>query len=145
MIYRTQHASIAIRGKKIAIETNDQMTKVSLFEGDATVRGGDLDIGGQQLRPGQQAIITDGKMGEPNTIVIQDIPPAEAKILEDKVTAACMAKSTVYFEVANSKTETTGNNNTAFDSAEQEIVPVILVPTKQTTPFVASPARLESQ
>jgi hypothetical protein len=140
MTYRTRHASVSIRGRKIVIETNEKETKVSLLEGDVTVRGGDYDTGGQILRPGQQAIVTPGLRGAPNNIAIQSIPPAEIRGLEDKVSVACMAKNTVYFEVANRTTA--ANGKTAFDSAEQEIVPVEVVPAEMAPPFVASPSRM---
>ena len=140
MTYRTPYASVAIRGRKVVIETNDKLTKISLLEGDVTVRSGDNDSGGQTLRPGQQAIITPGRMGAPNSIAIQSIPQGEINSLDDKVTVACMAKNTVYFEVADRRT--TQGGRTAFDNPEQEIVPVVVVPANLKTPFVASPARM---
>jgi hypothetical protein len=143
MTYRTPYASVAIRGRKVVIETNDKLTKVSLLEGDVTVRGGAFDSGGQMLRPGQQAIITPSQTGAPSSISVQEIPPQEVHGLEDKVTVACMAKNTVYFEVADRRTNVAGGK-TAFDSAEQEVVPVAVVPADLTTPFVASPARISS-
>jgi hypothetical protein len=144
MSYRTPYASVAVRGRKVVIETNDKFTKVSLLEGDVTVRGGEYDAGGQTLQPGQQAIITPGRLGTPNSITIQSIPSGEVRALEDKVTVACMAKNTVYFEVADRNT-TNGGGKTAFDSLEQEIVPVVVVPVNLPPPFVASPARIGNQ
>jgi hypothetical protein len=140
MNYRTPYASVAIRGRKVVIETNDKFTKVSLLEGDVTVRGGEYDSGGQTLRPGQQAIVTPGRTGTPNSMAIQSIPQGEVRGLEDKVTVACMAKNTVYFEVADRNSNEGGK--TAFDSPEQEIVPVVVVPASLSAPFVASPARM---
>jgi hypothetical protein len=110
------------------------------LEGDVTVRGGEYDAGGQTLQPGQQAIIAPGQLGTPNSITIQSIPDGELRALEDKVTVACMAKNTVYFEVADRNTN--GGGKTAFDSLEQEIVPVVVVPANLPAPFVASPARI---
>ena len=141
MTYRTPYASVAIRGRKIVIETNNRLTKVSLLEGDITVRGGEYDSGGQTLRSGQQAIITPGRPGTPNSISVQSIPQEEIRALDDKVTVACMAKNTVYFEVAARRTTSEGDK-TAFDSTEQEIVPVVVVPADLSTPFVASPSRI---
>jgi hypothetical protein len=140
MTYRTPYASVAIRGRKVVIETNEKLTKVSLLEGDVTVRGGEYDTGGQVLRSGQQAIVTPGLRGAPNNIAIQSIPPVEIRGLEDKVSVACMAKNTVYFEVASRTTAP--NGKTAFDSAEQEIVPVEVVPANLPPPFVASQSRM---
>jgi hypothetical protein len=143
MTYRTPYASVAIRGRKVVIETNDKLTKISLLEGDVTVRSGDYDSGGQMLRPGQQAIITPGRGGAPNSIAIQSIPQGEMNALDDKVMVACMAKNTVYFEVADRRTNEAGR--TAFDNPEQEIVPVVVVPADPKIPFVASPSRMGSR
>ncbi len=99
MAYQTQQGSINIRGKKVVIEASDSETKVSMLEGDSTVRGGDLDLGGHTLHSGEQAIIRRSKNGGPNAVIVQPIPPAEMAPLDDKVAMACMAKKTVYFEI----------------------------------------------
>jgi hypothetical protein len=99
MIYRTAQGSVNVRGKRVVIAAGDRETKISMIEGDSTVKGGDLDLGGQTLKAGQQAIIRDGPPGQPNTIEIRDIPADEREALDEKVTLACMAKKTVYFEV----------------------------------------------
>ena len=99
MNYSTSQGSINIRGKKVVIEANDNETKVSMLEGDSTVRGGDLDLGGNVLKEGQQAIIKRGRAGQQAEVRVQQIPPSESAALDDKVAMACMAKKTVYFEV----------------------------------------------
>ncbi len=99
MTYRTAHGSVNIRGKRVVIAAGDRETKISMIEGDSTVKGGDLDLGGQTLKAGQQAIIRNGPPGQPNMIEIRDIPDNERAALDEKVTLACMAKKTVYFEV----------------------------------------------
>lgn len=108
MNYATAHGSVAIRGKKVVIEAADGATKISMIEGDSTVRGGPLDMGGQVLKSGQQAIIRPGAAGRPNQIQIQNIPANELAALDDKVAQACMAKKTVYFEVKEKKNESLG-------------------------------------
>jgi hypothetical protein len=124
MNYSTPQGSVAIRGKKVVIEAGDNMTKISMLEGDSTVRAGALDMGGQVLRTGEQAIIRAGTGGGPGIITIQKIPPAEATALDDKVAIACMAKKTVYFEVKGQNSsapgsgpgnDEVGNGVTAFD------------------------------
>jgi FecR protein len=115
MTYNTRHASVAIRGRKVVIETGDDTTVVSLLEGDVTVRG-DLMAGGQALKPGQQAIITRPSSSQPPIIKVQDIPPADMNRLSEKVTQACMARKTVYFEVSDRK-----NNQNPTDVFDQEI------------------------
>jgi hypothetical protein len=109
MNYSTAHGSVAIRGKKVVIEATDGATKISMLEGDSTVRGGPLDMGGQVLKSGQQAIIRPGAAGRPNQVQIQNIPSNELAGLDDKVAQACMAKKTVYFEVKEKKNDSLGS------------------------------------
>lgn len=99
MIYATAHGSVNIRGKKVVIEAGDGVTKISMIEGDSTVRAGTADMGGQTIHTGEQAIIRAGANGGPGSIQIQKIPQSESAKLDDKVASACMAKKTVYFEV----------------------------------------------
>lgn len=109
MNYSTAQGSVNIRGKKLVIQANEGETKISMLEGDSTVRAGELDMGGQTLRSGQQAIIRPGRGGAPNQVLIQSIPPAEMAALDDKVAQACMAKKTVYFEVREKKNDSSEN------------------------------------
>jgi hypothetical protein len=99
MIYTTAQGSVNIRGKKIVIEASDGETKISMIEGESSVKGGDLDLGGQTLKEGEQAIIRRTSAGQPSSIQIIKIPSSELPRLEEKVTLAFMAKRTVYFEV----------------------------------------------
>jgi hypothetical protein len=108
MNYSTSLGSVNIRGQKIVIQSDDKETKVSMLDGESTVRGGDQDLGGEQLKSGQQAIIRPGKNGGKNTVTIQPIPDAEKPSLDDKVAMACMAKKTVYFEVREIQTTNVG-------------------------------------
>lgn len=163
MTYATPLGSVNIQGRKIVIETNDDETKISMIEGDSTVRAGALDMGGQVLRAGDQAIIRRGAVGQPNQIQIQRIPTPERTQLDDKVAMACLAKRSVYFEVREKKTDGTdgsGSNTSvsestrvdAFDgnsanatgsiSGGGEIVAVPTVPKELPTQFTVSPANL---
>lgn len=99
MGYQTAHGSINIRGRKVVIQATDRETKISMLEGESTVRGGQAELGGQILKEGQQAIIRAAAPGKPPEVIIQNIPPSETAALDDKVAMACMAKKTVYFEV----------------------------------------------
>jgi hypothetical protein len=163
MIYQTPQGSINVRGRKVVIETSDKYTKVSMLEGESTVRGGtgsNVDQGGQPLHAGQQAIIEQGAPGEPPTVRIGSIPPSEMSGLDDKASMACMAKKTVYFEVTEKKTGGSSDTKasseagtasagpvTAFDNdgqptTVQEIVPVDVVPVNLPVQYTISPARL---
>ena len=171
MNYSTALGSVAIRGKKVVIEAKDGETTVSMLEGDSTVRAGPLDMGGQTLKSGQQAIIRPGVAGGPSQIQIQAIPASQLAALDDKVAQACMAKKTVYFEVREKQslagdnsvsTQSTGGTAgtsgdgtpvTAFDGntatgtssvSVGEIVVVPTVPTQLPVQFTVSPATLIS-
>lgn len=144
MVYSTPHASVSIRGKKVVIETNEYETRISLLEGDVTVRGGDDDAGGQSLRGGQQAIIRR-LPGQPPSFQVQPIPESQQAALDDRASQACMARRTVYFEVADRKDnfDTEADSESVFttdDETEQEIRPVEVVPAELPVQFTISPS-----
>jgi hypothetical protein len=99
MVYNTGLGSINVRGRKVVIEAQGDFTRVSMLEGESSVRAGALDTGGQTIKPGEQAIIRRGAPGQPNQVIIQPIPPVELPRLDDQVAMACMARRSVYFEV----------------------------------------------
>lgn len=159
MTYNTPHGSVNIRGKRVVIEAGPNETRISMLEGESTVRGGPTDMGGHSLRPGQQAIIRPGRAGEAATVQIATIPPSQLDALEEKTALACAAKKTVYFESRDLRPDTTdtadgpitafdGNSAAGADDAAgagtpaQEIVPIPIVPTNLPTEFTVSPATL---
>lgn len=144
MNYGTPHASVNIRGGKLSIKTNDTETIVYLLEGDATVRGGSRDLGGQVLRAGEQAVVRPGPAGQPPTITVGPIDRSVAASLDDKVNVACNAKKSVSFETIEKKAEqgldeTTPGDNT---SSDQEIVARPTTPTAPPPVITVSPDRL---
>jgi hypothetical protein len=144
MTYNTRHASIAIRGRKVVVETNDNETTVSLLEGDVTVRG-DLMAGGQSLKPGQQAIITRKSNFEPPVITIQPIPKTDLNRLGEKVAIACMARKTVYFEVAERQNDSSDGVFAQTDaSGEQVIIPVEVLPGTIPPTTAISPYKISA-
>lgn len=157
MNYQTPLGSVNIRGRKVVIETSGDVTRISMLEGDSTVRGGPQDLGGHTLKSGEQALIRKGPPGQPNVVEIQPIPPAEATALDDKVAMACMAKKTVYFEVRDKQSGDGGPGDTAagdgsgitaFDGSDtpgggtREIVPVEVIPINLPVQFTVSPATI---
>lgn len=118
MTYSTAHGSVNVRGKRVVVAAGDSETKISMIEGESTVKGGDLDLGGQTLKAGQQAIIRKGAPGQPNVVQIQQIPDNEKQALEEKVTLACMAKKTVYFEVREKVVSEGSSPNTADSTGD---------------------------
>ena len=174
MTYQTPHGSVNIRGRKVVIEALSDLTKISMLEGESTVRGGANDVGGYTLKAGEQAIIRRSSGGRSSEVQIQKIPPAEATQLDDKVAMACMAKKTVYFEErvrkpdnveGSAETSTSdvtaatsdegastgtvtafdGGTNSASSLTVREIVPVEIVPTVLPTEYTVSPSRLPSR
>lgn len=174
MTYQTPLGSVNVAGRKVVIEAQNDVTKISMLEGDSTVKAGSQDLGGHLLRTGEQAVITKGAAGQPNQVVIQKIPSTEMPNLDDKVAMACMAKKTVYFEVreksvTNTNAVTPGGQSatgegesksgdgsggiTAFDgnsggtssTTVREIVPVETVPVTLPTEHTVSASRLPSQ
>ena len=111
MIYRTPLCSVSIRGGKVVIENDNGATTVSVLDGDCTVQAGNVDTGGRALRGGQQGVVTAGPGGSPPVIKIQDIPAGQLALLEGKVTMACTAKKTVYFEVQSRSSKTDSSNS----------------------------------
>jgi hypothetical protein len=142
MTYNTRHASVAIRGRKIVLETNDNQTVISLLEGDATVRG-DMLAGGETLKPGQQAIITRPSNFEPPVIKIQPIPKDQMTRLGEKVALACMARKTVYFAVAERQNDSSDGVFSQLDAAGEEVlVPVEVLPGTLKPTFTISPYQI---
>jgi hypothetical protein len=146
MVYETRHGAVTIRGRKLVIETTGEYTKISMVEGDGTVRAGARDMGGHTVRAGEQAIIRPGAAGQPNTIEIVRIPQSEQPQIDERVSLACMAKRTVYFET---RAIADGEGVTAFDGdangpaqTATEIVPVEIVPTNLPVEFTVSPATI---
>lgn len=166
MTYQTPLGSVNIRGRKVVIEAKGNETKISMLEGDSTVRGGPQDLGGHTVHAGEQAIIRPGPPGQPNVVQISKIPESETAQLDDKVAMACMAKKTVYFDVRekkssdtngqdNDNTQNPGNNNGGGDNGNvsvfdgnngtssvtpREIVPIEVIPTTPNQNLVVSPA-----
>ena len=159
MTYQTPHGAVSVRGRRLVIQTNDDVTRISMLQGDSTVRAGAMDMGGHIIQEGEQAVIRPGGQGQPNRIEIVRIPDSERPRLEDQVAMACLARRTVYFEVR--ETDSTAGNGganqtgagrvNAFDSptdsnrgrnGDQFLVPIEVVPTNLPVHFTVSPATL---
>ncbi|MDB6127340.1 MAG: hypothetical protein JWM35_1236 [Verrucomicrobia bacterium] len=128
MKYRTPLGSGSLMGGKYVIETTPESSKISVLEGEGLARGGSLDLGGQVIHPGEQAIFSPGATRDSSLIKIQKIPDGERSGLDDKVFAACTARKTVFFETKGSD--------------PGEIVPVPVVPADLPVPVTVSPSTL---
>jgi hypothetical protein len=134
MTYTTPQATLDIRGKKLVVEVSNNETRVSVLEGDVTVRVSDGDAG-QILHGGQEAIVRSNAADQTSSIVhVGPIPDARKQFLSDRAAMACIARKTVYFEVADAK-------NDAGETT-QEIQALAVVPTGQPTDFTISPSQL---
>lgn len=109
MVFSTPQGSVSVRSGNVVIETDEGETRISLIEGDVTVRGGENDSGGTPLQPGQQAVITRTPDGS-STVSLRPIPAPDRPKLEEWSAQACMARRTVYFDVDDSKSQDAGDN-----------------------------------
>lgn len=150
MSYLTPLATVNVRGRKLVIETNDEVSTISVLEGSSTVNGGPLDLSSRTLEAGEQAVVRRGAPGQPNTVTVEKIPVERLNILEEKGTMACMAKRTVYFETrdraADGGNRGLGNNfGNAFggdDLSPEEIVAIPVVQTNLSPNVTISPSTL---
>ncbi len=144
MNYQTPFGTLNMRGRKAVIEVKDDTTTFSMVEGDSSIRSGELDMGGHTVHEGEQAIVKKGVDGQPNQVTIQDIPKDQKQRIQDKVTQACLARKTVYFEVGVKRPDGTYGPATAFDSdsTDQEIVAVPVVPASLPTQFTISASNI---
>lgn len=107
MTYQTPLGSVNIQGGKLVVSSQNNQSVISVLDGQSTVNVGDVDNGGQVLKSGQQAVITPGTNGGPSSVTIQNIPQNQQSTLNQKVTMACNARKTVYFETAAAKPQDT--------------------------------------
>lgn len=161
MTYSTPHAAINIRGKKVGIRSEPDETTIYLIEGDITVRSGGRDLGGQLLRPGEQAVIRPGLPGQAPRVDIGPISQEMMQAVDDRVNVACNARKTVTFETIEKKAEfgaagdpaeivDAGTGTSAGQSAStgdtgESTQEIVAVPTVTETPpsnIVVSPDRL---
>ena len=125
-IETTPLGSINLRDGKMVAEVNAELTRFTLLTGDATVRGGNLDLSGKLLRAGEQATLRAGLPGLPSSVVISKIVPVELAGYEEKANTAYLARKTVFFET----------------DATDEILAIPVVPASLPVPATVSPAQL---
>ena len=134
MIYNTPNISLNILSQnkqRVAIQSTDEVTTVTLFSGDLTMSANSMS-GGEHLQSGYQAVIRSRGLNQPPLITINPIPDDKRDSLEDMVNSACQARRKVYFDVGEHK-----------EGAPTELKPVLVAPVKPSEigPIV-SPARL---
>ena len=122
----TPLGSFNLHGGNLVIEAEATSVKFSLLLGEGTVNGGSLDLGGQVLHAGEQAVIHPGAPGQPNIVVVGKIPPGELPRLEAMVAQAYAARKTVFFST----------------DASDDITVFPVVPTSLPVQSAISPSRL---
>jgi hypothetical protein len=152
MSYSTPFATVNVRGQKVVIEAMPNETRISMLEGESSVKAGTMDMGGHTIHAGQQAIVRPNGAGQANTIEIIDIPKAQTARLDEKVAMACMAKKTVYFDVRsrqNSQINAFNNDGPSertagspITTSDGEIVAIPVVPVNLPVQFTISPAAI---
>ncbi len=138
LLLETPLAAAEIRARQVVIETNDDWTKISIFDGGADVRTGDPgDL--YVLKAGQQMIVRPGKPGRPNIVSIETISEGtnegQRVWLFERVLTADAARKLVYFYTQSGKDD---DSVTLFDgSAAGEGDPrIVVVPVVPATPPV---------
>lgn len=121
MTYATPHAAAAIRGKKVVVQADDFETTISSVEGEVTITGEGTGSKGQTIKDGEQAIISR-LPGQPPSIQIRPIPEDQIEMIEEKVTMACNARRTVYFDIAKKLSDFRGgpDNREAGNSGQTD-------------------------
>ena len=130
MTYQTPHGTVNIRGRKVMIEVSDTETKVYLLEGDVTVVG-DASGTGQNLKPGQQAVVRKNASDAEALVTVQPIADEQRAKIDENVSLACISRRTVFFDVVGRS-----------EDGEAEIQPVEVVAAAPNPGFTVSPARI---
>jgi hypothetical protein len=154
MIYETSLATAFIHGRQTVIVADDNLTVISMVQGESTVQPGPLATP-RLVKNHQQIIIRRGKPGEANIVEIKEIPAGateeDEQWLEERVLTADAACKLVYFEVQSrggaggdiklfdGTGETTGDG---ADTGSKEIVAVPVVPATPSVQTNVSQANL---
>jgi hypothetical protein len=144
MVYQTPHGSVNVRARRMVIETNDDYTRIVVLEGESTVRAGTgsgVDMGGQTLHAGEQAILRNGPTGDSAPVSVEKISDREAEMLGNAVAPACLAKKTVYFDTVSRS----NSSNPFEDEGAQEIVAKEVVPVDLPTQYTVSAAVIHDE
>jgi hypothetical protein len=152
MVYETSLATAYIRGRQAVILARDDLTVISMVQGEATVQAGPLDRS-RLVKNHQQIIIRPGKPGEANIVEIVDITDGiiedQEQWLEERVLTADAARKLVYFET-QARAAGSDGGITLFDGAAaaaggSQIVAIPVVPSTPTIQANVSPANLTSR
>jgi len=150
LLFDSSLATAEVHGRQAVFQVGDNLTKISMLLGDATIRAGAWD-GARQLKGGQQMIIRPGRPGQANIVEVQDIPDGrlegQREWLSERVLAADSARKLVYFEML--AVSESGARISIFDGepppgAKLDIQPVPVAPANPPTEPTVSAANLFS-
>ena len=151
IIFESPLATVDIHGRQTVLQIGDNVTKISMLLGDATVQAGPLDRP-REVSEGKQVIIRPGQPGQENIVEVIDIPDGheegEREWLSERVLTADSARRLVYFE-----TQAVNESNdriTLFDGETKpgtrlDIVPVPVIPVNPPVEPTVSAANLSSR
>jgi hypothetical protein len=146
LMFETSLATVEVHGRQCVIQAGDSVTTVSMFEGGATVRAGPLGTT-YDVTVGNQAVISDGKAGQPGLVEVRQIPAgtagAQRAWLYERVLAADAARKLVYFEMQSGS----DGSISLFDGAEtgDQIVAIPVVPANPPVVPTVSAANLSGR
>jgi len=150
LLFDSPLATADLHGRQAVFQVGDTVAKISMLLGGATVRAGAFDAG-RELKEGQQVIIHAGRPGQPNEVLVQDIPEGrqegQREWLAERVLAADSARKLVYFEMQ--VVNESGERVSVFGGESPpgthlEIQPVPVVPSNPPVQPTVSAANLSS-
>jgi hypothetical protein len=146
LLVDTSLATAAIEGRQAVFQVGDNVTIISMFQGDATVQAGPMSPA-YQVKGGQEIIVRPGKPGQPNSVEIREVVDGSMEgqraWLYERVLTADAARKLVYFEMQSGSDDSI----TLFDgnSPGQQIVAVPVVPVNPPVVPTVSAANLSGR
>ena len=130
LLLQTPQAEVQIHGRQFVIQTGDDGTVVSMFDGGSTVRAGALETP-YEVKASQQVVIRPSRPGQPGRVEITDIPEGHGEgqrdWLYERILIADAARKLVYFYMESGPED---GSVTLFDGGggDSRIVVVPVVP-----------------
>jgi hypothetical protein len=150
LLLETPLAAAEIQGRQVVIEANDDWTRISIFDGGASVRAGEPGAS-YEVKAGEQMIVRPGKPGRPNLVEISPIAEGtnegQRVWLFERVLTADAARKLVYFYMQSGKDDdsVTLFDGDALGGGDPHIVVVPVVPSNPPVQPTVSAANLFSR
>lgn len=128
MVYVSSHGKVKLNDNKVAIHVTAEDMTIIPVEGDVSV---EIDTNNfKSVKVGDKAILSNG------VITIKKASDEEIKYAEERISVACRARKTVYFDSISKHDES--------PSEISEIVVIPIVPKDIPNGFIVSPAELNN-